>query len=215
MHTEERFKIIIDNRERNADIISYFENIGMILEYSNMPVGDYALSDRVCVERKTASDLESSIIDARFFDQLERLKASFERPMLLVEGNDFSRISANAIMGALVSAYLDYGVQVIWSDSALESADFMASITRREQEQRDQKPRIAGIKKSVSDEQIKVAMVASIPGVGPRLADNLVTHFGSVRNFVNSTEKELLEVEGIGKKKAHNIFSTINAPYKQ
>ena len=60
-------KIIVDQRERNLELINALHENGVEVEIKTIPVGDYILSDRICVERKTVSDFESSIINGLNF----------------------------------------------------------------------------------------------------------------------------------------------------
>ena len=56
-------------------------------------------------------------------------------------------------------------------------------------------------------------IVESLPNIGPVNAKNLLEHFGTVGRIINASEKELQEVEGIGKKTAENIRSVIDSKY--
>ena len=205
-------KIIIDNRERNLDIIQSLEESGANLTFAQLPVGDYILSDRVCVERKTTTDLEGSIINARLFDQLERLKASFEKPIVIIEGNGF-RLGSNVILGTALKVYIDYGIPILWSGGAMETADILAAISRREQEHNAHEPRIMGLKKAHSEDEWQLLIVSSIPGVGMKLARNLLDHFKSVRGITAADINELMKIDKIGKKKAQRIYQILNAQY--
>jgi ERCC4-type nuclease len=49
--------------------------------------------------------------------------------------------------------------------------------------------------------------------VGPKLAKALLEHFGNVENVVNANERELLEVNGMGKKRAKSIRNVLKAEY--
>ncbi|MDE1856129.1 MAG: hypothetical protein KGH49_02755 [Candidatus Micrarchaeota archaeon] len=206
-------KVIIDNRERNLQIIQGLEQSGVELSFAQLPVGDYILSNRVCVERKTSSDLEGSIINARLFDQLERLKASFEKPILLIEGNDF-RMNANVILGTTLKVYLDYNMPVVWSTDALETADILATISRREQVHKQHEPRLVGIKKAYTEDQWQLLILGSIPGVGTKLAHNMLKHFRSIRNIALADVAELAKIEKIGEKKAARIYQILNTEYE-
>lgn len=207
-------KIIVDNRERNLDILEGLQKSGVDLVFTQIPVGDYILSNRICVERKTVSDLESSVMNARLFEQLERLKTSFEKPMLVIEGDglDF-RLNGNVILGTLLKVYLDYGMQVIWTNDAMETADILAAIARREQNYKEREPRIIGTKKAYTEYQWQLLILSSIPGVGPKLAANLLKHFKSIKNIVTADMDELMDVNKIGKKKATRIYEILNAEY--
>ncbi|MDE1825054.1 MAG: hypothetical protein KGH61_02725 [Candidatus Micrarchaeota archaeon] len=205
-------KIIIDNRERNLDIIQGLEESGAMLTFAQLPVGDYILSNRICIERKTTSDLEGSIINARLFDQLERLKASFEKPMVIIEGNGF-RLGSNVILGTALKVYIDYGIPILWSNDAMETADILAAISRREQEHKQHEPRISGLKKAHSEGEWQLLILSSIPGVGLKLARNLLGRFKSIRGIVTADIKELTETDKIGEKKAQRIYQILNAEY--
>ena len=208
-------KIIVDNRERNLSIIEGLQNSQIDLNFAQLPVGDYILSDRVCVERKTSTDLEGSIVNGRLFDQLERLKASFEKPMLLIEGEgtDF-RLAGNVILGTALKVYLDYGIQVLWSTDAIETADILASISKREQSHKNREPKLVGFKKAYTEDQWQLLILSSIPGVGIKLAKNMLAHFKSIRNIVNANVEDLEEIEKIGGKKAARIYKVLNTEYQ-
>ncbi|MEM3177852.1 MAG: ERCC4 domain-containing protein [Candidatus Micrarchaeaceae archaeon] len=208
-------KIIIDNRERNFQIIEALSNKDIAIEVAQLPVGDYIVSDRACIERKTASDFENSIMNARLFDQLERLKNSFSKPILLIELNDGFRLSQKVILGAILKAYLDYGIQVIVSDSSGETADIIEAIARREQSDGKREPRLVGMKKAYTLLQWQLLILESVQGVGPKLAMALLKKFRSIRNIANAEAKELESVDKIGSKKAATIHKILNAEYNE
>ncbi|MEM0086782.1 MAG: ERCC4 domain-containing protein [Candidatus Micrarchaeaceae archaeon] len=212
---QDQVKIIIDNRERNFQIIEALSNKDIAIEVAQLPVGDYIVSDRACIERKTASDFENSIMNARLFDQLERLKNSFSKPILLIELNDGFRLSQKVILGAILKAYLDYGIQVIVSDSSGETADIIEAIARREQSDGKREPRLVGMKKAYTLLQWQLLILESVQGVGPKLAMALLKKFRSIRNIANAEAKELESVDKIGSKKAATIHKILNAEYNE
>jgi len=57
------------------------------LEIKPLPIGDYIVAPETVVERKTISDLVSSVFDGRLYDQCNRLKEHYQFPFLLIEGN--------------------------------------------------------------------------------------------------------------------------------
>ncbi len=209
-------RLIVDNRERNFEVLEGLSGQGAALEFAQLPVGDYVLSDRICVERKTSSDLENSIMNARLFDQLERLKSSFQKPILVIEESpEGYRLNSNVILGTMLKAYVDYGVQVIMSRSPQETAEVLFAMAKREQEHKDHEPRLVGMKKAYTEYQWQLLIISSIPGVGPTLAKRLLSRFKSVKNIANSTVQELSKVEKIGNKKAARIYEILNAVYTE
>ena len=208
------FKVIVDNRERNLGILERLSEAGMSLDFAQLPVGDYIVSDRICVERKTVEDFENSIIDNRLFDQMERLKASFEKPILIIEGEESChRLDDNVITGAILKLYTDYNVQMLRSDGPAGTADMLSRFAQREQSGEKRLPRVMGIKKAYSTRQWQMLILGAVPGIGPSLAGRLLSHFGTVRNVANADVDSLTEIDKIGSKKAERIYDILNARF--
>ncbi len=130
----ESVRIIVDNRERNTDILKGLSGLGACLDFEQLPVGDYIISKRMCIERKTVNDFESSIMDNRLFDQADRLKKSFEKPIIIIEGDRSQhRLGSNVITGAVLKLYADHGVQILNSDSPKNTAFMLYNFAEREQ----------------------------------------------------------------------------------
>ncbi|MDE1855135.1 MAG: hypothetical protein KGH57_02325 [Candidatus Micrarchaeota archaeon] len=208
-------KIIVDKRERNLDILEGLSGSGVLLNFAQLPVGDYILSERMCVERKTVHDFESSVINARLFDQIERLSGTYKKPILLLEGeeSDFT-MNPNVVLGAIISLYSDYNVQVIRSRDAAETVSTLARLAEREQDEK-RVPRMLGSKRAFSNAQWQLLILSSIPGIGPKLAKALISHFKTIKNVVSAEPDELMEVEKIGEKKAGKIYEILNAEFSE
>ena len=207
-------RIIIDNRERNLEILGHLSEAGMFMDFAQLPVGDYIVSDRICIERKTVVDFESSIMDNRLFEQMERLNASFEKPMMVIEGDESChRLGNNVIIGTILKLYTDYNVQMLRSAGPAETADLLSRFAQREQSEEKKTPRIMGIKKAYNTRQWQMLILGAVPGIGPNLASRLLSHFGTVRNVVNANVDSLTEIDKIGSKKAERIYGILNAEF--
>ena len=103
--------IYVDKREKS---VPGFLKKEAILAFSQLDIADYVLSENVGVERKTADDFLTSLMDGRLFDQMSRLKEAYTRPLLILEGdpNYLGRVHENAIRGALSFIMLDMGIPV-------------------------------------------------------------------------------------------------------
>ena len=212
---DQELRVIVDQRERNFDLINGLEVNGVSVEVDTVPVGDYVVSDRVCVERKTVSDFESSIINGRLFDQLERLRETYKLPVLILEGDqDTFRLKHNVITGTIVSIYIDYGIPVLYSTGPENTAEIIASIAKREQKGGKREPSLKGGARAYTWEQFQEFVVGNLPGVGPKLAKSLLKHFKSIKRISNASIEDLMEVEKIGEKKAESIHEVINRLYK-
>ena len=210
-----QLKIIIDSRERNTELISALENRGIEAAIKTLAVGDYIISDRVGIERKTVSDFESSLMNGRMFEQLARLKEAYERPILLIEGSreDF-RLKQNVVFGAIISMYIDDNLQVLLSEGIDDTADMLLSLAKHEQSGRTRMPSLKGGAHAYTDSEYQEYMVGNLPGVGPKLAKALLSHFGSISNIANSNIEDLLKIDKIGKVKAQRILDILNVDYE-
>ncbi len=210
----EALKVIVDSRERNSELIGRMTSLGIEVEFRTIPVGDYVVSDRICIERKTATDFENSIMNGRLFDQIDRLKESYSLPMVVIEGGgeDF-RLGSRVINGTIASIYADYGMLVIRTRDAKDTAETIASIAKREQDGSAREPSLKGGARARSSCEFQEFIIGNFPGIGPKLARSLLAHFGSVKRIMTAGERELMEVEGIGKLKAEAIHKTVNSAY--
>lgn len=211
----QQLKLIVDKRERNIALIDALYSAGASLSFAQLPVGDYIISDRICVERKTASDFENSIIDGRLFEQTSRLDASFIKPLLILEGGDAAfRLSKNIILGAMLKLYSEYNIQLIQSSDPIETSAILLKLAEREQVVDGKMPRIAGVKKAYTTFQWQTMMLGSLPGIGPNLALRLLSNFKTLKNIANADINSLMKVDKIGKKKASRIYGILNAEFE-
>ncbi len=125
--------LLMDDRERNAELSARLQAKGVRVQVARLSVGDFVLSKRVCVERKTSVDFEASLLDGRLFEQAAKLKTHFEKPVVCVVGKPSGRLSSGSFRGALLSLYLDYGLQLFFFATETELADFLAHAATREQ----------------------------------------------------------------------------------
>ena len=70
------------------------------------------------------------------------------------------------------------------------------------------KPRTADLKR------VQVSVLSSLPGVGPRMAEQLLTHFGSLRRVFAASVTEMSVGAGLGKARALKLLKLLDAGYK-
>jgi len=198
--------VFVDYREEKSGLVEKLKEMGLTVKEITLPVGDYLISDRIAIERKTASDFINSIIDGRLFQQATKLLENFSRPLIIIEGDDFSsrKVHPNAIKGAILSMAVDYGIPVLTTKDSTETAELIALLAKRE-EKAGRFARLRGEKKPMTDKEYQVYLVEGLPGVGPELARKLLARFGNVENVFTAGEKELKMVEKLGEKKAKEI----------
>jgi Fanconi anemia group M protein len=213
-----RIHVLVDRREMRSAVAKELERLGTSIELKTLQVGDYVLSDRVCVERKTTDDFLSTLVDGQrdLFGQLSDLRRSFDRPILVVEGSGLytkRRVHPNAIRGALGSIAVDFGLPIIPTESAEDTAAFLYAVAKREQEGGRHSPAMHGRKSSLTLKEQQEYLISSVSNIGPVVAKRLLRHFGSVQNVINAPPKDLMAVPGIGPKTATRIREVVGSRY--
>lgn len=212
---EELPVVFADTREGNSKVICHLSEMEIDVKVQAMAVGDYQVSDEVVIERKTAKDFVDSIVDKRLFKQARSLMEEFKRPLIILEGDDLynGMINPNAIRGSIASIALDFGISIIPTRNAQDTAAMIKRIAIREQSGEKTPIQIRTDKKPVNLWEQQLFIIESLPNIGPVNAKNLLEHFGTVANIINASESQLQEVEGIGKKTAANIRKVVDSKY--
>jgi Fanconi anemia group M protein len=149
---------------------------------------------------------------------MANLKSAYEMPILLIEGESFQtqrNIAPEAVMGAVASVIVDFGVPVVWTRSPSETALLLLSIARREQSKGEGRPRIRMERKPDSLASEQEFVVAGLPLVDRVLARRLLRAFGTVEKVFVASQEELQNVEGIGKKISERIRKLISTSYRE
>ena len=213
-------EVVIDQRELDSSIAKDLSTRdGLVTRLETLAVGDYVLSDRVAVERKSAADFVDSMLDAdrSMFEQVGELSRAYARPVLVVEGTNLygqRDIDPNAIRGALASLAVDFGISVLRTEGEADTTELLATIARREQETRDREVSVHGEKTTKTRAEQQEYVVSAIADVGPVTARSLLEHFGSVEAVMTAPEDDLLEVEGVGPVTAERIREVVGSEYE-
>ncbi|VVC01121.1 3'-flap repair endonuclease Xpf [uncultured archaeon] len=206
----------MDSREPD-EICDLLEAMGAEIEIRQLELGDYQLSDRLVVERKTRSDFAASIFDGRLFSQLRGLTASFQRVVLIVEGSpdNESRLSRAALLGAYSSVISDFGCAMFFTRSASATAEMAFALAKHEQLGKKQGLSVYAKRKALSLPDQQRAVVEALPGVGPSMARALLKYFDTVENVMSAPEAELKEVDNMGEKKAKQLRELLAKRYRE
>ena len=210
--------VFADSREHGSVIDRLFKN-GINVKVGQLKAGDFIISEDVGVERKTTDDFVNSLVDKRLFEQAQKLKQNFVRPLYIIEGNfenlfSVRNVDSKAILGALTSLILDWQVPLLFSRNPEETADIITNLAKREQI--DNKKLVSvrsGQKPKILTEQQQY-FIEGLPNIGPTAARNLLKHFTTPKNILNASIEELKEVDGIGKILAEQIRKLLDEEYK-
>jgi Fanconi anemia group M protein len=207
-------EIYVDTREFRSDVVKHLSEDYRVVA-KQMDIGDYLISDRIIIERKRVDDFLDSLKDGRLFSQLVEMKRNYDIPLLIIEGESlFIRgFHENAIYGALVSIIVDYQIPIIFTKNARETAKFIDILIKRESSEK-REISLRKEKRPMSDEERQRYIVESLPNVSATLSKRLLEHFGSVKDVINAEVGELIQVKGIGRKTAEEIYEIVNKKYK-
>jgi Fanconi anemia group M protein len=209
-------KIIIDHRESRSPVMRFLSQKDIIVEPQQLDVGDYIISSRIGVERKTVDDFLNSLIDGKLFVQMKNLRTTYSRPLLLIEGEGLltkRNMSHNAIFGSIASIIVDFGIPIVTTSTSQETADFLSVIANLEKNVGDRSVEIRGEKTARSISEQQQFLVEGLPNVSVVLAQRLLQHFGSIRALANASEDDLCKIPGIGKNIAADILKILTVEY--
>tara|TARA_B100001750_G_scaffold189037_1_gene158838 strand:+ start:33 stop:716 length:684 start_codon:yes stop_codon:yes gene_type:complete len=211
-----KLRIVVDEREKKSGIPYFLKKTGINLEIKTLPVGDYIVAPETVVERKTISDLASSIFDGRLFDQCNRLKEHYQLPILLIEGdiNEIEELTENPfiIYGAISSVVIDFKIPVIPTPNASHTAKLLISMCSRKDVSKG--PFIKKIRKSNDLQKQQLSMLCSLPGVGEKTAIRMLKKFGTPLRVLNSSTTELSKISSLGEARAKNIKKLLQSQSK-
>ncbi|TKX54196.1 DEAD/DEAH box helicase [Halorubrum sp. SP3] len=217
---DEGVEVVVDQRELDSSIAKDLSTRdGLVTRLETLAVGDYVLSDRVAVERKSAADFVDSMLDAdrSMFEQVGELSRAYARPVMVVEGTNLygqRDIDPNAIRGALASLAVDFDVSVLRTEGEDDTTELLATIAKREQETRDREVSVHGEKTTKTRAEQQEYVVSSIADIGPVTARSLLEHFGTVEAVMTAREEDLLEVDGVGQVTAERIREVVGSEYE-
>ncbi len=203
----ENLRIIVDEREKKSGIPKLLSSIGVKTEIKTLPIGDYIVAPETVVERKSISDLLSSIFDGRLFDQCNRLTEHYQHPILLVEGNvdEIEELTDNPLIfyGALSTVALEFKIPIIPTSNATHTAKLLISLSTRKELTKG--PFLKKIKKSNNIEKQQLSILCSLPGVGEKSAKRMLEKFGTPLDVLCASVNELAKTPGLGESKAKKI----------
>jgi len=201
--------IKFDNREKELIKILEEKGYNMILE--NLDIGDIQFLDLtskeiiIIIERKTLSDLSSSVKDGRYKEQKERLLHSLKkdvRKIILIEGtdlNDFS-LPIKTLNSIIINTLIRDNIHIYISKNKEESIEFIENIILNIPKYYEElkKEIINGESKTFTNEfncktskkenlTVNICfrnMLSQIPGVSISIANVYVNKYKNMENFL-------------------------------
>ena len=202
-----QLRIVADEREKKSGIPSLLKGIGINLEIKTLSIGDYIVAPETIVERKSISDLVSSVFDGRLFDQCNRMKENFQFPIIIIEGNTdkIEELVENPFVfyGAVSSVAIDFKIPIISTPNASHTAKLLVSMCSRKDTTKG--PFIKKIRKSDDVQKQQLYVLSSLPGVGEKVAIRMLEKFGTPLKVFSASSTELSKISGLGELRAKKI----------
>jgi len=216
---EDKVKIFADYREKGSGVIKDMAEDNVIVNLERLEYADYVVSSRCGIEVKSVEDFVDSIVDGRLLQQIKNLKNNFERPIVVIEGEQniyaVRNVHQNSILGMLATIAVSYGIPIIQTRNFKETSALLQIIAKREQDETGKDFSLHADRKPATLKEQQEYAVSSLPGINLALAKPLLRHFKTVKNLVNASEKELQEVEKIGPVKAKQIKDVVEGEYRE
>jgi Fanconi anemia group M protein len=192
-------------------------NADVELKQTNLPIGDFVVSERVAIERKTIDDFKQTLIRGDLFDQLKSLKIAYQKPLLLIEGDDVYQAGLHpaAIRGAIASILIDYSIPILFCKDEEDTVKILISIAKREQREKSNRPQIRADKPTGSMEDEQIYLISSLPNIDRILAERILDHFSTPRAVFNANQDDLRKVYGIGPQIADRIDILLSSPFRE
>lgn len=204
-------QIFADYREN--EIINFLEKLGVKVNIVKLDVCDFVYNN-IGIERKTFFDFISSILDGRIFEQAKKMIETYEKRIIIVEGSgDVERINENYYLSVLSYLVLN-NISIVFTKGKMETAKLIYWILKKEKSGGKNYSSYKIKKKNEDLVEVQKRILSSFPGISTVLSDRIIKKFKSIKNFVLASEKDLMKVEGIGKKLSKKIKKIVEFEYK-
>jgi len=213
--------IIVDSREANSapKIIKGLIEKGVKVKTEILEKGDYIISDECAVERKTVNDFVYTLTRRYLFEQIFRLKETYPKSLLLIEGYmpmiyKFSKIQPAAVWGAMFNIAKN-GVAMVTTNSQKETVDFLYVAARQEQIVEKRSPTVHAFKRCDTLSDAQLYFIASLPNVGREKATAILQSYQTPQNALINVDDWNKTVNGLGPVITNKVKEILKTPFKE
>jgi Fanconi anemia group M protein len=198
-----------------------------------LPVGDVWVGTTdediqeggLVIERKSIRDLEASILDGRYREQRGRILAFCHekkvQPMYILEGSLSSstgRLQKKALLKFIHRLIFHYQIAVMQTQSVAETAELIETLVEQWKEDPASLMRTTELVKvtdgihvqkkanAADPTQFAISCLAQCPGVSVKMAEALITAFGSMKGIMEASQKDVEAVK-VGARKVGPVVS--------
>jgi Fanconi anemia group M protein len=213
--------VIVDCREASSasKIVKGLIEKGVNVKTESLEKGDYIISDQCAIERKTVKDFVYTLTRRYLFEQIFRLKDTYPKSLLLIEGYmpiiyKFSKIQPVSVWGAMFNLAKN-GVPIVNTSSQKETIDFLYVAAKQEQVIEKRQPTVHAFKSYDTLSEAQMYFVASLPNVGREKANALLQSYQTPLNAFINVDDWGKTVRGLGPVISNKVKEILTSPYKE
>uniref|UniRef100_A0A8C8VNG4 FA complementation group M n=1 Tax=Pelusios castaneus TaxID=367368 RepID=A0A8C8VNG4_9SAUR len=208
--------ILVDSREisSGSEIISSLKAAhGVKVQVCALGGCDYIVSNRMAVERRTYSELLSSLNRSKVTQRIQHLQSVFERICVIVEkdrvkaGETSRLLQRTKHYDSMLSAFSRAGIRILFSSCQEESAHLLKDLALVEQRKN---VAIRVPTEARGAKQATLRFYLSIPNASYVAALNMCHGFDSVRQMANSSPEDIAARACVSQQKAEEIYRYIH-----
>jgi ERCC4-type nuclease len=136
---------------------------------------------------------------------------------LIIEGGDpfftTRRVNVQAIRGMLNAITVSLRVPILYSLTAVETAQHLLLVALKEQNKDGRTISVHGKRSHMDLDEQREYIVSAITNIGPLASRNLLSYFGNVENVMKASPEELANVKLIGTITAEHIRKVVSEKY--
>lgn len=206
----QKLKIFVDYRE-DSNIYNMLSDDDFDIEITTLQTGDY-LCNNCLIERKSLKDLIESTLDGRIFKQAQDMIHNKNvKPYILITSSFRAFEYAGYSIPHIISIITSLNVRGVTTFLTENENNFILIMKTLFKKHSDNKIRIVNpIRKPASVDDKTLYNYSCLPGIELILAERLKKVFTSPKSLYNASEEQLMEIEGIGKKKAKQLYKFFN-----
>lgn len=215
-------KVQISDKElsRIEPAITYYEELGIETEVTNLQTGDYIFNEKVAFEYKKMSDFIASIQDNRVFNEAINQAENYDWHYVIIQGNEHERTKYLAMTrqykpvtifqyhGAIASLNRYTTVMEVYSPFINEAFYKMYIQAKKDL---SQKPIVKKFPRKDKNPAFNY-LAYCIYGISAKRASEIVytCHLKTMEDLFNLTHQDLIKIDGIGDNLADRILNAIS-----
>ncbi|KAG7728382.1 hypothetical protein KL948_004249 [Ogataea haglerorum] len=216
-------KVVVDVREFRSQLPFLCYLAAMEVIPCMLTVGDYVLSPKICIERKSIPDLVSSLKSGRLYQQCEQMFRYYELPTLLIEFEEGKSFSLEPFSGYRDGRPLGAGpgstsfqqdlqlklmmlliafpsLKILWTSSPFETARLFRELKLSQDEPDVDKAISAGLNplfdKDTYFNDTAIELIQNIPGISSVNVHLIINKVRNIRELAQMSEAELAPLVG-------------------